>query len=50
MTVEMWKDLAFQARSNLKRQGISNVESHVGDCTLKVLEPAPFDAILVSAA
>lgn len=49
-TIEVWKDLARQAHSNLARHGIDNVDVRVGDGSLGVAEAAPFDAILVSAA
>lgn len=49
-TIEMWADLADQARSNLRRHGIGNVDVRVGDGSLGVPEAAPFDATLVSAA
>lgn len=49
-SIEMWEDLAEQARANLRRHGIDNVEVRVGDGSLGVPEAAPFDAILVSAA
>jgi protein-L-isoaspartate(D-aspartate) O-methyltransferase len=50
ISIEMWADLADQARSNLRRQGIENVEVMVGDGSLGVPERAPYDATLVSAA
>lgn len=50
VTIERWGDLAEQARSNLERQGISNVEVLVGDGSLGAPDRAPFDGILVSAA
>lgn len=50
VTIEMWDDLADEALSNLRRQGITNVESHVGDGSLGMPESAPFDAVFVSAA
>jgi protein-L-isoaspartate(D-aspartate) O-methyltransferase len=49
-SIEMWAELADQARTNLRRQGIENVDVVVGDGSLGVPEAAPFDAILVSAA
>jgi protein-L-isoaspartate(D-aspartate) O-methyltransferase len=50
VTIEVWKDLAGEARANLDAQRIANVETHVGDGTLGVPGAAPFDAVLVSAA
>lgn len=49
-SIERWGDLAETARANLARQGIENVEVVVGDGSEGFPEPAPFDAILVSAA
>jgi protein-L-isoaspartate(D-aspartate) O-methyltransferase len=49
-SVERWRDLADAARANLERCGLDNVRVVVGDGTLGLPEPAPFDAILVSAA
>ena len=50
VTVEMWPDLAEQARLNLARQDIRNVESRVGDGSGGVPDRAPYDAVIVSAA
>lgn len=50
VTIEMWEELAEEARSNLARLGIANVDMHIGDGSLGVPEKAPFEAILVSAA
>ncbi|MBL1097886.1 protein-L-isoaspartate(D-aspartate) O-methyltransferase [Streptomyces coffeae] len=50
VTIEMWPDLAHQARRNLARQGIGNVESRVGDGSGGVPDRAPYDAVIVSAA
>ncbi|MGW2376520.1 MULTISPECIES: protein-L-isoaspartate(D-aspartate) O-methyltransferase [Kitasatospora] len=50
VSIERWPDLAAQARRNLDRRGIRNVELLVGDGSLGVPERAPYDAVLVSAA
>lgn len=50
VTIEMWPDLAHQARRNLARQGIGNVEFRVGDGSGGVPDRAPYDAVIVSAA
>jgi protein-L-isoaspartate(D-aspartate) O-methyltransferase len=50
VTVEMWPDLARQARRNLARQGVRNVELRIGDGSGGVPDRAPYDAIVVSAA
>ncbi len=50
VSIEMWPDLAQQARRNLVRQGIRNVDVRVGDGSCGVPEGAPFDAVVVSAA
>lgn len=49
-SIEMWPDLADRALSNLRRQGIHNVDVLVGDGWEGVPESAPFEATLVSAA
>jgi protein-L-isoaspartate(D-aspartate) O-methyltransferase len=49
-SIERWPDIAEIARVNLARQQIRNVEIVVGDGTVGLLENAPFDAIVVSAA
>ena len=49
-SVERWPDVADTARENLTRHGVANVEVVVGDGTEGLLEHAPYDAILVSAA
>ena len=49
-SVERFPDVAKTARDNLARHGTSNVEVVVGDGTNGLLEHAPYDAILVSAA
>jgi protein-L-isoaspartate(D-aspartate) O-methyltransferase len=50
VSVERWPDLARQARQNLARQGIRNVEVITGDGSGGVPHRAPYDAIIVSAA
>lgn len=50
VTIEMWPDIAHQARRNLARQGVRNVELRVGDGSGGVRDRAPYDAIIVSAA
>ncbi|MEU6216510.1 protein-L-isoaspartate(D-aspartate) O-methyltransferase [Streptomyces sp. NPDC047022] len=50
VTIERWPDIAHQARSNLARQGIRNVELRVGDGSGGVPDRAPYDAVIVSAA
>ncbi len=50
VTVEMWPDIARQARRNLARQGVRNVELRTGDGSGGVQDRAPYDAIIVSAA
>jgi protein-L-isoaspartate(D-aspartate) O-methyltransferase len=49
-SVERHADLAETARASLARFGVDNVEVVVGDGSSGLLEHAPFDAILVSAA
>jgi len=49
-TIEVRSPLALAARERLERLGFSNVHVHCGDGTLGLLECAPFDAILVTAA
>jgi protein-L-isoaspartate(D-aspartate) O-methyltransferase len=50
VSIEIWPDLVGQARRNLARQGIHNVELRVGDGSGGLPDRAPYDAILVSAA
>jgi protein-L-isoaspartate(D-aspartate) O-methyltransferase len=50
VSIELWPDIAEQARCNLGRQGIGNVDLRVGDGSGGVPDGAPYDAILVSAA
>lgn len=49
-SVERWSDISGTARANLTRHGLTNVEALVGDGTEGLLEHAPYEAILVSAA
>jgi protein-L-isoaspartate(D-aspartate) O-methyltransferase len=49
-SIERFRDLAERARSNLERAGIEGVTVVVGDGTLGLVEHAPYDAIVVSAA
>jgi len=49
-TIESRLPLALAARERLERLGYSNVHVHAGDGTLGLVECAPFDAILVTAA
>jgi protein-L-isoaspartate(D-aspartate) O-methyltransferase len=50
VTIELWEDVVDQARDNLTRQGVANVELRVGDGSQGVPDRAPYDAVLVSAA
>ena len=50
VTIEWWPDLSRQARRNLARLGVANVEPCVGDGSGGVPERAPYDAVIVSAA
>jgi protein-L-isoaspartate(D-aspartate) O-methyltransferase len=50
VSVERWPDLADQARRNLARYGIRNVEVLAGDGSRGLPDRAPYDAIVVSAA
>jgi protein-L-isoaspartate(D-aspartate) O-methyltransferase len=50
VSIERWPDLAGQARRNLARQGIGNVQVLTGDGSCGLPGRAPYDAILVSAA
>jgi protein-L-isoaspartate(D-aspartate) O-methyltransferase len=50
VSIERWPDLAGQARRNLARQGIGNVQVLTGDGSCGLPDRAPYDAILVSAA
>jgi protein-L-isoaspartate(D-aspartate) O-methyltransferase len=50
VSIERWPDLAGQARRNLARQGIGNVQVLARDGSCGLPDRAPYDAILVSAA
>jgi protein-L-isoaspartate(D-aspartate) O-methyltransferase len=50
VSIEIWPDLAAQARRNLAGQDIGNVVVLAGDGTGGAPAHAPFDAIIVSAA
>ncbi|MEV6211863.1 methyltransferase domain-containing protein [Kitasatospora sp. NPDC051914] len=50
VSIEWWPDLVEQARENLDRLGVRNVELLVGDGSRGVPGRAPYDAVLVSAA
>ncbi len=50
VSIDIWADLADQARRNLAAQGIGNVVVLAGDGTEGAPDFAPFDAIVVSAA
>jgi protein-L-isoaspartate(D-aspartate) O-methyltransferase len=49
-SVERWQDLAHEARTNLARSGVANIEVLVGDGSEGLPAHAPYAAILVSAA
>jgi protein-L-isoaspartate(D-aspartate) O-methyltransferase len=50
ISIDIWPDLAAQARRNLTAQGIGNVVILTGDGTDGAPDFAPFDAIVVCAA
>ncbi len=50
VSIEMRPDIARQARGNLARQRIRNVELRIGDGSGGVPGRAPYDAVVVSAA
>jgi protein-L-isoaspartate(D-aspartate) O-methyltransferase len=50
VSIEIWPDLAEQARRNLAAQGAGNVVVLVGDGSEGAPDQAPFDAVVVSAA
>ena len=50
VSIEIWPDLAVQARRNLAARGIGNAVVLVGDGTQGVPDHAPFDAMVVCAA
>jgi len=50
VSIECLPDIARQARRNLVREGIRNIELRVGDGSGGVPDRAPYDAVIVSAA
>jgi protein-L-isoaspartate(D-aspartate) O-methyltransferase len=50
VSIEIWADMAEEARRNLAADGIENIEVMVGDGTEGAPAHAPFDAVIVSAA
>jgi protein-L-isoaspartate(D-aspartate) O-methyltransferase len=50
VSLELWPDVAAQARHNLRAQGIRNALVVAGDGTEGHAARAPYDAVLVSAA
>lgn len=50
VSIERYPKLAEQARHNLLRAGLTNVDVHVGDGWEGWPERAPYDAMIVSAA
>jgi len=50
VSIDIWPDLAAQARRNLAAQGLGNVVILTGDGTEGAQDFAPFDAIVVCAA
>jgi protein-L-isoaspartate(D-aspartate) O-methyltransferase len=50
VSVEIWPDIAAQARRRLRAQGIDNALVVTGDGTEGYPARAPYDAVLVSAA
>ena len=50
ISIEIWPDLAAQARRNLAAQAITNVLVIAGDGTEGYPPGAPYDAVIVSAA
>jgi len=50
VSIEIWPDLAAQARRNLAAQAITNVLVVAGDGTQGYPARAPYDAVIVSAA
>lgn len=50
VSIEIWPDIAVQARRNLASQGIANVRVITGDGTQGYAPGAPYDAVLISAA
>jgi protein-L-isoaspartate(D-aspartate) O-methyltransferase len=50
VSIDIWPDLAAQARRNLTAQGIGNVVVLTGMKPVEAWNSPPFDAIVVSAA
>jgi protein-L-isoaspartate(D-aspartate) O-methyltransferase len=50
VSIEMRPEIARQARDNLARHGVRNVDLRVGDGSGGVPDRAPYDAVVVSAA
>ena len=50
VSIEIWPDIAAQARRRLRAQGIGNALVVTGDGTQGYPARAPYDAVLVSAA
>jgi protein-L-isoaspartate(D-aspartate) O-methyltransferase len=50
VSIEIWPDIAAQARNNLQGLGIGNVLVIAGDGTEGYPELAPYDGVIVSAA
>lgn len=50
VSIEIWPDIAAQARRRLRAQGIRNARVVTGDGTEGYPARAPYDAVLVSAA
>jgi protein-L-isoaspartate(D-aspartate) O-methyltransferase len=49
-SVERWPDVVRTARAALARAGVANARVVLGDGTLGLVDEAPFDAIVVTAA
>jgi protein-L-isoaspartate(D-aspartate) O-methyltransferase len=49
-TIERFDELAERAEKTLRQLGVTNVQVHVGDGSLGLLNYAPFQAIMVTAA
>jgi protein-L-isoaspartate(D-aspartate) O-methyltransferase len=49
-TIERYPELARKAEQNLKNAGFENVQIHIGDGSRGLLEHAPYDGIIVTAA
>ncbi|MGW2638956.1 protein-L-isoaspartate(D-aspartate) O-methyltransferase [Streptomyces sp. NPDC001348] len=50
VTIEMSPQIGREARHNLARQGVRNLELRIGDGSGGVADRAPYDAVIVSAA